>query len=134
MSDETLKENERKLIELIILYNNSWTQKQLADEIGVTERTIQNYLRNPAVKDSVNEYYDERLWKLRPIAYKGFEHALRSEERWAIELFFKLNGEIVETKKHMGDRDNPIVHEHRLGEGMTEEEVINIAQSVIDKG
>ncbi len=52
----------------------------------------------------------------------------------AIEQYSKIHGLLIETKKSIGDPNNPIVHEHRLGEGMTEEEVINIAQAVIDKG
>ncbi len=130
MSDKKLKPGERKLIELIILYNNTMSQKELATEIDVTERTIQNYLGNPLVKDKVNEYYDERLWKLRPIAYKGFEYNLRKQERWAIELFFKLNGEMIDRVESKNETNVTV----DLADGMTDDNVNLIANGVLGEG
>jgi hypothetical protein len=108
MGNEKLNAGERKLVELIVLHSNSLTQEQLAHEINVSVRTVQTYLSNPLVKDKVNEYYDQRLWKLRPIAYKSLTDGLKEGQRWATELFFKLNGELSDKVNITGPNGEPL--------------------------
>jgi hypothetical protein len=55
----------------------------------------------------------------------------KSGDMQAMNTFLKYTGLMVDTTKVIGDKDNPLVV--KLDDGMTEEEVRNIAQAVLEK-
>ncbi len=125
---------------LIALANPDLKQrKDIAKSLNISAVTLWNRTNNiPNCEQLVLDIIKEATVI---IAIDGFKEMARiitngrqdKDKIQAFKLILQYRGELIDPIKLMGDKNNPIVHEHQLGKGMTEEEVINIAQSLIDK-
>jgi hypothetical protein len=121
-----------KLVTVVTSDLKSITQSQIAKVMGWKEpKTVREHLNKPEVQEAIKAVLDEKLSGLRPIAYKSLEYGLIQKEKWATELFFKLNGEMVERKEVSGPGGKPIETEISVGESMSEDDIKRIAKSIL---
>lgn len=79
------------------------SQKQIADEVGVSDRTIRRWLDNPRFKDAVGKKSIEMITELSPLIFKATAEFLSSKDdrvrSKGVDVFMKAQQTIEAYKK-----------------------------------
>lgn len=98
--------NEKQLLAIELLAKAEYegmSQKQIADEVGVSDRTIRRWLDNPRFKDAVGKKSIEMITELSPLIFKATAEFLSSKDdrvrSKGVDVFMKAQQTIEAYKK-----------------------------------
>ena len=107
-----------KFAELYLDFDKKLTKKDIAMEIGITDRTVVNWFKNPGFVDWINSKKDEILNKSLMARYRiAIRKASQGDFQFS-KLLFEMTGEYVQKT------ESRVTNVYEDYEKMSDEEII----------
>ena len=97
-----------KLVEILATPEGSQlTQKQIADKIGASHKSVHRWMKEKAVQEAVQAKINQHAYKLLPHAWKCLEERMHKDSQ-ALKLYFSLIGEHADKLQLSGENGGSI--------------------------
>lgn len=94
IAEKPLSIKQLKTIELLMDIENPRTKKQVANEVGVSERTLYNWFKDPRFLEALNRYADEFIRRSKFLINRQLLKLASEGDIQAIRLYYDLIGNL----------------------------------------
>jgi len=95
-AEKPLSAKQLKAIELLMDIENPRTKKQVAAEVGVSERTLYNWFHDLRFLEALNRYADELIKRSKFLINRQLLKLASEGDIQAIRLYYDLIGDLRE--------------------------------------